>query len=662
MKKNIIIVLAVFIFGLNIVGLLIPSNTEYGIENYKMDVTILENGNLQVYEMFEMNGKYNGMERIINYKSDYSSSYGNSLSPVNDAKLYNGTGIKLINIKGVKYSNEDIKNTLGDVFTLTNNVSNGDYGVYSQFKSSNGIKYRIYNPSSSKKDFYLEYELENMAITHKDVSELGWNIFTSMNESIANLEVYIHIPNNKDLLRAWAHGPLHGNIEIIDKQTVKVTIKDLKANKPIDVRLVFDKILDTKKTTNQNVFDKIIDIETDLANKANQERESTIIRYVERAEYTLNRQDYENALMYVNNLEDGQLKTDLSNRLDVVLEKITKRENKQKVICSFILVSLGIATLTIYLKHDKELKSKFTGDYYRDFPSEYSPSTVGYLVRKKVNADDLSACILDLIRRKKISYEQISEKDFKFKLINEENITREERLLMDFLFGYDTEVELSELKRKARRNYESFLDDYNSWLNEAKRQAKSERFYESKTGIKLLGVLLSIICFGYSISVQYKLVLHFVVIVLSVVSFIYFVSFSKKTSKGIEQYSKWTALKRFMEDFGNFDEKDLPDINLWEKYLVYAVSLGCAEQLSKTMKIKVENMNQTITNPDLIDIYHFDRMLTFNRSLTRTINTSVQSAYSAKTAASSSSSGSGFGGGFSSGGGSFGGGGGGGRF
>ena len=108
------------------------------------------------------------------------------------------------------------------------------------------------------------------------------------------------------------------------------------------------------------------------------------------------------------------------------------------------------------------------------------------------------------------------------------------------------------------------------------------------------------------------------------------------------------------------DEKSLPEIILWEKYLVYAVVLGCADKLSKTMKIKLENMNVDYT-------FSFDPITFTNlRIISHTVSSSVHSArvssYSSSSGGSNWSSGSGGGGGFSSGGGFGGGGGGGGRF
>lgn len=109
------------------------------------------------------------------------------------------------------------------------------------------------------------------------------------------------------------------------------------------------------------------------------------------------------------------------------------------------------------------------------------------------------------------------------------------------------------------------------------------------------------------------------------------------------------------------DEKELPEVVLWEKYLVYAVALGCADKLSKTMQIKIQQKNISETN--LIDPFIF----THFHMISTGVSASLRHVYSSSSSSSSSgrsswSSGSGGGGGFSSGGGFGGGGGGGGRF
>ena len=143
-----------------------------------------------------------------------------------------------------------------------------------------------------------------------------------------------------------------------------------------------------------------------------------------------------------------------------------------------------------------------------------------------------------------------------------------------------------------------------------------------------------------------------------------FSSFTRKerrTEKGALEAASWIAFKKHLVEYKTTKNDPIDSIILWEKYLVYAVTLGCANKLSKVMKLKLKSMNLEKN----MDIDYFDRMIMLNYVMNSSVNNIVKTAYSAKSAAnaaSMSSSGGGFGGGFSGSGGSFGGGGGGGRF
>ena len=117
-----------------------------------------------------------------------------------------------------------------------------------------------------------------------------------------------------------------------------------------------------------------------------------------------------------------------------------------------------------------------------------------------------------------------------------------------------------------------------------------------------------------------------------------------------------------MKDFGRMHEKELPEITLWEKYLVYATVFGIAKKLAKDMEIKVQEMGN-INGTDIGRFNTISNMVNASNVVASAIGEAKRTADRAYAAAhSSDSSGGGHGGGFSSGGGSFGGGGGGGRF
>ena len=143
----------------------------------------------------------------------------------------------------------------------------------------------------------------------------------------------------------------------------------------------------------------------------------------------------------------------------------------------------------------------------------------------------------------------------------------------------------------------------------------------------------------------------------------------RRSKEGEELYKKWEGLKNFLDDFGKFENKELPEINLWEKYLVYATLFGNAKKVSEVMKLKVKelNMQSEFMDVDVTDLYYVNRML--SNSLRSSVNAATSAKIASERSSSSGggsyggfSSGSGGGGGFSSGGGGGGGGTGGGHF
>ena len=135
---------------------------------------------------------------------------------------------------------------------------------------------------------------------------------------------------------------------------------------------------------------------------------------------------------------------------------------------------------------------------------------------------------------------------------------------------------------------------------------------------------------------------------LPIMSMIVIHDMNERNAYGEDQFFKYKAIKRFLNDFGKFDDKSLPEVHLWDKYLVYATFFGIAKKVEKEMKLRLENMN---IDDDLL-------VTSFNISALDTISSAT---YSSSYSGGSSSSGSSFSG-FSGGGGSFGGGTSGGRF
>ena len=139
--------------------LLIPSNVfayDYGVKDYYINATILDNGDLEVQEYFQVNGDFNGMERIIEYRNSSAYKFNPDANSYGGSSLHNGDAVTIEEVKAVDIDSEfNFNKVKGDTFKLVDSASKGDYGVYTDFSSYDGRTVRIFLPSKKNKAFYI---------------------------------------------------------------------------------------------------------------------------------------------------------------------------------------------------------------------------------------------------------------------------------------------------------------------------------------------------------------------------------------------------------------------------------------------------------------------------------------------------------------------------
>lgn len=725
-------------------------------EKLYIDIQIEEDGSLFVREIATLRGNYNGRLRSIEYTNPNLQKFTGKFSDFAGSDIYNAssiTDLKVYDIKDKWSINFDSFNQLNRQFDSVSSASSGDYGVYEQKDTSQGVDLKIFNPSSYATAFYIEYRVKDAVVVHQDVAELYWNLLgNSYEENVEDFQVRVHLPGPDDDLRVWLHGPLYGNIERTSNALATVRFQDLEAYKPVSVRLMFDKSLvpNTKKVTQIAARDNILAYEQQEADKANAEREKLFQELVDDAKYYLDRaeemgslSDYNRAEKLINSLKESEEKTELMNRLPIVRAKVeiqlekdvkfqienvkqeknhdslnelqyrisllqegpTKENFKNEYLQLKIMVEehlekmqtitvgifigwillIGLLIYISYLKHNKKIETGFHQQYYRDFPAEYSPGVLEYLMKKKITTNTFSATILDLIRKKVIKVEESSnsktnKKNKNYTFLKQDTsifLSKEEQDLIHFLFviiGKNGTVTLNELKNYGNSEMKArhFIKEYNEFVSFAKESGKAENFYQKMPIINIIAIIFTIVGAFFMIVLLNKFEMSswiFAIILLAIVFPIYIGTRKYRTQYGKTQYEMWKAHKNFLLDFGRFQEKELPDIKLWERYLVTATILGCAKEVQKSMQIHLEKMENIANGSDIY--YDMSTIYTINHLLdsdfSNNVSASVQQAVSHSrstiaSANSSSSSGGGFGGGSSGGGGFGGGGGGGGRF
>lgn len=637
MKKILVLIISLFSFiSVNYA----VSNVNYKIDDYIVDARIDISGNMVVREVIKVKGSFNGYIRDLKYKNSNNKVFDKSIDSFYGSSIYDASNIEVRKVGTINYDKELDFNVFDqsiNEFTM-NDSCTVNKGCYEKSDITDGVSLKMYNETNNSSTyFYIEYLLGNVVVMHEDIAEVYFNFVGDMfDDDINKYKLRVVLPDKtKELVRVWAHGPLNGNVSPIKDENGYyyggyLEINDLYSNTPVDMRLTFDKNLilvdhPYLKKSEVLALDKILEVENLRADKANKEREKA--KFFMYGSYALG---------------------------------------------SVYLVLLVLLFVYIYIKYDKELKTNFDMEYNREFINDYDVTNIEYLFDKKITEKAFSTSILNLIYKKNIKIEQIDKKDYKLIKVNTDNVSESEEYLMKMIFdniGNKEYVLLSQIKKYAKEVHgttSEFLTSFTTWQNKVTSESIKNNFYESNTKIKVLGVLFSLV--GYL--VFYVMgrfngfnLFSIIIFICALVFMIYVLIFNKRTKRGAEDYQKWKAFKRFLEDFGRFDEKELPEIVLWERYLVYANIFGIADKVGKTMKIKFNeiNTNNQYSNGDLL----FDYMMwnNLNHSINNTVRSSVSTArtmVNEAIAKSSSSSGGGFGGGFSSGGG-FGGGGGGGR-
>lgn len=590
----------------------------YDIEGYYINAEVLENGDVSVEEIFLVDGTMNGYELNLSTSSSNSTVSASAISNVSVA----GANIDSISFDTLEENFTD--------FTLVSFANIGDSQKYTVDNTYNGVSIRMYYPINNEKiAFKVSYTLEDAIILHNGFAEFYWNFFSGeLQDEINDLNVRVVLPgvDNSEYFRFWAHGPLSGEVHDYNSNTnniVIASIDKLEAYGILDMRVTFDDSLVNTNLISKHsaeTLDDIVAEETEIASETN------------------------------------ALRREVQTKWNIALFG---------TIAFYILLVLGF--VYVYLKYDKELKSDFNHKYNRDFIDDYNVEVVDYLMNHNVTENALSASVMNLIYKKNIKAEAIPDKkdSYTFTLLNRDNLNDTENSLVDFLFttvGNDNTFTTMALKKYASNatTCRDFMSSYTNWKNKVIIDGKSQNFFEKKRNyvwIPFVLLIYSIILLTFISSNNIEMFFGILTIFFAIIFMIYAIACTKKTKKGIEHYAKWKAFKNFLNDFGNFSIKELPEIALWERYLVYATVFGLADKVEKAMNVKITEFDN-VDSADYIMFTHIHNMhmaSIISSSMHSAINSSQVSINRAN-ASSSMSSGGGFGGGFSGGGG-FGGGG-----
>ena len=488
--------------------------------------------------------------------------------------------------------------------------------------------------------YKISYKIIDAVKNYNDCSEFYWQFISTDSEIPANkVTGTIKLPNivgNLEELRVWAHGPLNGNIRKGSNDTVNFEVEDLEENTMLEARVVTpaNTFSNNKNTSNQNKLQNILDQEQKWADEANKKREEI-----------LKRQENLRKAMIIGCIIFNLIGLVLAV---IIVKKICKYHNKLKEIPK--------------IKPEQEL------EYYRDIDGNETPAEAAFIYYFKNTGMQynmskiISATMLDLCMKKYIEFEVIPnkknqikvilKKDFPSELATDEKIIYE--LLQKVANKETNSFTMKDFEKYASRHSSSVLGTFSKIESVAKSSQEENENY-SKDMIAKSNVW-STKGVGYVFLAIISIISMWLVVMPAIIAAVYSFRIGSRyntlTQKGVNRKEELQGLKRYMEEFSMIDDKTVPELVLWEKYLVYATVFGIADKVLKQLKV----VYPQITDGELAGYTYMYLMYSnnFNTSFLNTLNSSVTTSYHSAT---NYSSGSGGGGGFSAGGG-FGGGGG----
>lgn len=579
---------------------------------------------VDIYAQLRDDGAMGVIEkRTFNFDGTFSYVYWDF--PVKDGQQINFTDLSVTDSSG-----KTTKLTPADAPEQQNTY----------FLENTGSNYRLtaYVPASDEKLTYsLSYDESNVVKHYSDASELYWQFIGDswgVNTKQALITIVPPATLTKPQVKAWAHGPLNGLVNIEKNGNITLRVQDLPANTFVEARALYPSdTFSAAPLIDGSITNTVLSEEKNWADQANAERGA-----VRRHLYGFS------ALGIIGGL-----------------------------------ILFGII-LFLFIKFGREHKTyvALDGKYWRKDPKpDMPPSMIGCLWRfGEVKTEDITATILDLTDRKIIAMEEKTsekkrfigapkiEKDYSFKVdlekLSQEPIVNQDLVKLLIKTGWsDNEFSFESISAYAKKEPADFSESLNNWKAGVKGQVEIANLIEASSNAAQIisaGLCVLLLVLGIFMFFQSCTLAGILCLMLTISGAIFAFFMKRRSSEGYELYRRYEGIRNYLKDFSRLDEVPPTSIVVWNRFLVLAIIFGIADQVAKDLKATLPDM---VASDDFAISYWWFYGAGLHANPINGLNTTLNAASAAAIAASAASSGSGLGGGFSGGGG-FGGGGGGG--
>ncbi|HET9443873.1 MAG TPA: DUF2207 domain-containing protein [Acidimicrobiales bacterium] len=532
----------------------------------------------------------------------------------------------------------------GDFSTGTRPIPRGEYEIVDMRVSENGealpfdgAPYDLawhFRARDERRTFDIAYTVARAARVGPDVGELYWKFVGDQHPGVGRVRVALEVPGDGLDIRAWAHGPLSGGLEIRGT-LVLMSVDGLPAGRFVEGRVAVPAGNFTVAPTGGARLPAILAEEQRLADEANAERRR-------QAADECRRQRVADAL------EAGWWLAPLAG---------------------------AAVFLVLFRRYGREHEPAVdAGEYLREPPDDPPAYVQALFAWRTVKPEALSATLVDLAQRGYLTITEVRQDRLLLGDKVDWRLTRtgtgdpaallpfEERVLSR-LFANSGETTQDEFRRWCEKHRTSADRWWTGVKDRIRAGVDQRRWFEGgkgwaftgnvAAGLVVLGVGLLALSFGQLTGV--------ICLVAGVVQLALTPTLRRRTPAGVQRLAEWKAFERFLRDFSSLEEAPVGHLILWERYLVYAVALGVAAPVARALAARIAEVSAVQGQPTFAPWFsgpHGTGALGSVGSFSGFAAGFGPTIVAAARPPSSSSSGSGGGGGFSGGGGGGGGGGG----
>ncbi len=603
--KKIILFISIILLVLTTFSIYVRADDSSSLylDKLKFDVTVNEDGSMDVVETWNID---------ISHVNTLYKTF-----KIDDDKF---TSIKNVRVKDIT-GNREFTQIDEEMYHVTENCYYGLINSKGNFEIAWGVGL---DDRYATRTYEISYTVVDAIGKYNDYAELYWQFIGEDFEVDADkITGTITLPNNAESeedIKVWGHTEnLNGEIYVTDTNKIKFQLENFDAGRYVEVRVLFptEMIESTGRVYNEDRYDDVIKEETKWANQANLRRQW--------------------------------------------------EEIKDEVVATFVIfviLALCIIFIEKAVKYGKKLSSikKFVPeqklDYFRDLPEkDTTPGEAVYILKEPYNAFSrhfgkiFSATLLDLKLKDYIDLrvektDKNKDKIYLKKLKeSDSNLKSDEKRILDFAykaFGKKTEVEMKTLEQYIEKHPAGVEALINGCLKAIESQLKESKMFDKKQKEEFSNYAgLSGVYYVFAIVTLFW---AFPLAIILLINGLICGSIKKRanvlTQKGVDSKEKWKGLKKYMEDFSLLNEKEIPAIEVWEHYLVYATAFGIADKVLKQLKTiypNIDELDSIHTSTYMYFMYHSN----FETSFSSSISSSISSSYSSAT---------GGGGGFSGGG------------